>query len=165
MAVVVSDTSPIRALAHLQLIDVLAKLFHDVLVPPGVASELSEPPGSFRRIDLNAFPFLSVRAPSDESRVKELCQELDRGEAEAVALAQEVGADAVLIDEKTGRIVARRLGLAPLGTLGILLRAKNQGLCKEIRPLMAVLQSELRFFISPALRAEVLKLAGETDEV
>ncbi len=161
MAVVVSDTSPIRALAHLGLLDALSKLFDQVFVPPGVASELADPPTSFQRIEVAAFPFLVVRAASNAKRIEELCEELDRGEAEAVALAEEVHADALLIDEATGRHVALRLGLAPLGTLGILLRAKNQGLCGEIRPLLTVLQDELRFFISPALRTEVLNLAGE----
>jgi predicted nucleic acid-binding protein len=48
-----------------------------------------------------------------------------------------------------------------MGTLGILLRAKQQGLCQEIRPLMDRLQSELNFFVAPPLRTLVLQAAGE----
>jgi predicted nucleic acid-binding protein len=87
MAVVVSDTSPIRALVHLELIEALAPLFGEVFVPPAVVAELSHPPGSFRSIDVGVYPYLIVRSASDVRRVEELCQELDRGEAEAVALA------------------------------------------------------------------------------
>ncbi len=58
------------------------------------------------------------------------------GEAEALALAVEVHADAVLIDEAAGRALARQRGLLPLGVLGILLRAKQQNLVGPLGPLL-----------------------------
>ena len=95
-------------------------------------------------------------------RVRELEAELDPGEAEALALAEEIRAEAVLIDEAAGRRVASRLGLPVLGTLGILLRAKQWGICGELRPLLDELQGELHFHISAGLRNDILHQAGES---
>lgn len=67
----------------------------------------------------------------------------------------------ILIDEAEGREVAARLGLPLVGALGILLRLKTQGLIGNVLPLIDRLQSELRFFISPDLRAEIKRLAHE----
>lgn len=164
MAVVVSDTSPIRALAHLELLHVLRALFDEVHVPPAVARELSHPPDPFQGVDVAALPWITIRQPGDQERVRELQDELDLGEAEALALAEEIHADAVLIDEAAGRGVASRLGLPVVGTLGMLLRARQRGLCQELRPLLDRLQGQLRFYIAPALRDRVLREAGETHE-
>ncbi len=163
MAVVVSDTSPIRALAHLDLLPVLDALFGKVLIPPVVVRELFNPPDRFVSLVVADFPFLEVCSPADKGLVDRLGQTLDLGEAEAIALACEVQAEALLIDEDAGRGVARRMGLLPLGTVGLLLRAKERGLCGDIGPLLDRLRSELRFFISESLFSKAIRLAGEND--
>lgn len=61
MVVVVSDTSPIRALAHLDLLHILPPLFDDILIPPAVESELANPPGSLARVDVSQLDYLHVR--------------------------------------------------------------------------------------------------------
>jgi predicted nucleic acid-binding protein len=86
---------------------------------------------------------------------------LDSGESEAIALAIEVNAEAILIDEAAGRDIAAERGLTSLGTLGILVRAKRQGFLKEVRPLIEKLINELDFFVSEKLMQDVLLLAGE----
>jgi len=164
MAVVVSDTSPIRALAHHELLHVRSVLFGEVHVPPAVAQELSHPPSRFESVDLGSLPWITLRQPGDRERVRQLQAELDLGETEALALAEEIHADAVLIDEAAGRSVASRLGLPVVGTLGMLLRARQRGMCQELRPLLDRLQGQLRFRISPALRDHILREAGESPE-
>lgn len=164
MVVVVSDTSPVRALAHLRLLDVLAELFGEVFVPQAVAEELLHPPARLTGVDVRSLPGLTVRQPDNEERVAELRAELDAGEAEAIALAEELRAEALLIDEAAGRNVASQLGLPVLGTLGILLIAKQRGLVREIRPLLNKLQDQLKFYISPNLRDDILRLARELPE-
>jgi uncharacterized protein len=161
VAVVVSDTSPIRALAHLDLLELLQILFGDIYLPPAVAHELKEPDSDFPSIEVERFNFLQIRAPVDVSSVIRFREELDPGESEALALAIEIRADAILMDEAEGRSVALREGLVPIGVLGILLRAKRRGRIISIAPLLDRLQSELNFFISTALRDQVLRDALE----
>jgi uncharacterized protein len=69
MAVVVSDTSPIRALEHLGLIDLLRVLYSTVLIPPGVFQELLNPSSTLASIDLSVYPFIQVQTPLDTARV------------------------------------------------------------------------------------------------
>lgn len=163
MPVVISDTSPVRALAHLGHLAWLEQLFKQVILPPAVAAELRNPPAALQAVDVHAYTFLSVQAPTGAQRVAELRLILDPGEAEAIALAEELHADIVLIDELTGRDVARQCGFVVMGTLGILLRAKGQLLCAEVRPLLDRLQREINFFVSPSLRRIILQQAGESE--
>jgi len=162
VSVVVSDTSPIRALAHLGRIELLHLLFGQVLIPPVVARELEHPPKRFVAVDPLQFPFIRIQSPQDRQRVRDLSdRSLDPGECEALALALEIGADAILIDEAKGRAVAHELGLVRIGALGVLLRAKQRGHVAEIRSLLDRLQRELGFFISDSLRHDILTQAGE----
>lgn len=161
MPVVVSDTSPLRALGHLGHLDWLAVLFDQVFLPPSVASELRRPPAALKPLEVSSYSYLQVRAPENVARVAELRAVLDAGEAEAIALAEELPADLILIDELAGREVASCAGFPVLGTLGILLQAKQRGVCQAVRPLLDRLQAELNFFVSSALRQTILRQAGE----
>jgi hypothetical protein len=162
MAVVVSDTSPLRALEHLQRLDILQSLFGKVLVPPAVVEELRSPAGAFRPIDVRSLAGCIIQAPSDRNRVDQFIQyALHEGESEALALALEVNADAVLMDDAAGRAAAMTLGLTPIGVIGVLIRAKDNKLIAEVKPLLDRLMSELNFYVSATLRAESLRIAGE----
>lgn len=88
-------------------------------------------------------------------------QTLDIGEAEGIALALELEADLLLIDERLGRMTAKYFDLEILGLLGILVQAKQEGLINEIRPLLDQLRFEIGFRISKQLYREVLRLAQE----
>lgn len=90
-----------------------------------------------------------------------LNQRLHQGEREALSLAAELGADAVLMDERAGRAVARSLGLLSIGVLGILVQAKALGLLPVIKPLLDQLHHQARFWIAPALMQHVLSSVGE----
>jgi predicted nucleic acid-binding protein len=160
--IVVSDTSPLRALAHLQRLDWLAQLFESVYIPPGVANELEFPPSPLFSVNCRDYAFLLVRQPANVARVAEFRQLLDLGEAEALALAEELGAHHVLMDEAAGRRIAAEAGFRVLGTLGIILEAKSRGWCAEIAPYLDRLEVELRFFIAPELRQTILQQACES---
>ena len=103
----------------------------------------------------------TVRSVSDRALVAELRQRIDEGESEAIALALEIRADFVLIDDAAGRLVADEVGLRPIGALGVLLRAKRSGLIPRICPLMDRLKAELNFFISSRLYETIRNLAKE----
>ena len=90
----------------------------------------------------------------------DLLADLDRGEAEVIALAQELSADLVIIDERLARRHARRLGLTLTGTLGVLLKAKQLGYVKSVAPLIDRLRQD-GIHLSDVVVAEVLALADE----
>jgi predicted nucleic acid-binding protein len=132
-------------------------------VPSAVATELGAPPSSFIPMDVSEYTFIEVRDPSDRGKVDALLTRLDRGEAEAIVLAQEVGAGALLIDEPAARNVATEYGLDVIGTLGVLLAAKQNGLIEAVGPQVERLRTELRFFVTEELVEYVIGLAGETE--
>lgn len=162
MSVVVSDTSPIRALSYLGRLELLSSLFGEVIVPTAVAAELLRLKPAEPRLELAAVPAVRVVAPGNAARVYELsAQKLDAGESEAIALAEELGADLLLIDERRGDVIARAAGLSTVGVLGLLVRAKRTGSIERLAPLIDRLRSGLNFYVSGSLKAEVLRLAGE----
>jgi predicted nucleic acid-binding protein len=162
VSAIVTDTSPIRALAHLGLMDLLRTLGSQVLIPPAVDHELKHPAGGLAAVDIALFPFISVQVPQDPPVVQHFRQTLHQGEAEAIALALEAQAKTLIIDEARGRRLALRVGLKLTGVLGLLLDAKRQGLISAVGPLMDRLVNEINFFIAPSLRSTVLQLAGES---
>jgi len=161
MSVVVSDTSPIRALHHLDKLQLLQTFYGTVLVPSAVARELASPHGPSDTVDVVRFPFLVIRTPADSTEVQRLRLTLDVGEAEAIALALEVKAELLLIDEMAGRRAATAARLPHIGVLGILTRAKREGLIADVRSRVDRLRSETRFFVSDRLYRELLRDLGE----
>jgi predicted nucleic acid-binding protein len=86
---------------------------------------------------------------------------LDAGETEAIALALDVKADVLLLDEKRGREAARSFGLTVAGVLGELLHAKKAGLLNELRTEISRLRAEAGFFLTPEIERFILLEAGE----
>lgn len=162
MVVVVSDTSPIRALAHLSRTELLRDLYGTVLIPPGVADELNQPSTGGPVVNVDTIPYLQVREPGDRNAVNRFLQSLDLGESEALALAEELDASILLMDEAAGRAVGQQLRFLVVGTCGVLLRAKQRGLIAELKPLLDDLINNLGFFVSRRLRSQVLAAAGES---
>lgn len=102
--IVVSDTSPILNLARIGRVDLLQSLYRSVLIPSTVYAELMvSDRGSLPGIDRALASWLIVASASDQKRVEEFREILDRGEAEAIVLAIERQADLLLVDERRGR--------------------------------------------------------------
>ena len=102
-----------------------------------------------------------VQPASDETLVQSLEADLDRGEAEAIALAIELKADRLLIDEHIGRRVAQDYGLRITGLLGILVSAKQACLISELKPLVDQLVYQAKFRIHPDLYRQILQDVDE----
>jgi predicted nucleic acid-binding protein len=153
--IVVSDTSCVSNLLTIGKADLLAKLFGEVIIPPAVDCEL-------RRFHSTIPAFLKVVGPTRGELLARLSRELDAGEAEAICVACELKADRLLIDEKAGRNVALREGLAIIGIVGALLAAKQKGLLPSLAELLARLEIEAGFRLSQSVKAAALKAAGES---
>ncbi len=112
-------------------------------------------------VDLSLYPFISIQRPTNQSQVIEFARTLDPGESEAIALAIEVNATALLIDELAGRAAAAAAGISFVGVLGILARAKHDGSIPDVRSRIDRLRSEIQFYISNKLYDQFLKSIGE----
>ena len=162
--IVVSDTSPLCNLAIIGYLFLLQQIYERVLIPPSVADELARGGEDDDRIvGVLSLDWIEVRQPTNLQQITKLENDnnLDRGEAEAIVLALELGADELLIDERLGRREATRLGLSITGLLGVLLVAKRRGLVVAIRPVMDDLINQVGFRVSNQLYAEVLLAANE----
>lgn len=157
--IVVSDTSVITNLIQLGQLPLLKELFGNIIIPQKVFDELARIPGQIEIINENAW--MEVRQISDEAHFKKLISTLDPGEAEAIVLAIELKADALLIDEKKGRRIAQEYGITITGLLGILIEAKAENLIQKVKPILDRLIFEMGFRISPKLYQHILE---EVDE-
>jgi len=160
--IVVSDTSAVLNLARIGRLELLRLLYQQVLIPSAVSLELSDsrndlPPA----VDLASMPWLIIASATDRNRVQELREELDAGEAEAIVLAIERRADILLVDERRARKTATAAGLAVTGLIGVVARAKRDGLIDLAKPVLDELIQTARFWIGPDLYREVLQKLGE----
>ena len=157
--IVVSDTSVISGLLQAKYLHLLQKLYGNIIIPRCVFIELLNLGASFRE-ELSV-DWIEVKEVTKISLVDELLEILDRGEAEAIALATELHADFLLIDEKVGRTVAVGMGLKITGILGTLIEAKRHDHIVAIKPIIEVLVSKVGARIKKDLIEEVLKLVNE----
>ena len=156
MSVVVSDTSPLHYLILCGAENILPKLFRQVLIPPTVFQEMQQPntPPPVRQW-AGALPeWVSVQAP----KTVNLKLDVDAGELEAICLAQEIHAAAVLMDDRAGRNAAIQCGLAVVGTIGLLEQAAARGLIDLPPALTRLRQTNAR------LDPELIRAALARDE-
>jgi predicted nucleic acid-binding protein len=127
--IVVADSGPLHYLILLEQTELLRRFYGQVLVPEPVAGELSAAaaPAVVQEWMRNPPTWVEVRrVPSDA--VSMITDDLDPGERAAIALAETVHADLLLIDEAAGRAEAKRRQLRVTGTLGVLRTGAEQGL-------------------------------------
>lgn len=156
MSLVVSDTTPISCMVRIGRPDLLAGVFPDVRIPTTVADELDRGAavlGDWRSV-LRSNVRIEAVEPSPLLTLLE--DQLDAGEAAAIALAVAIHAKLVLVDEMRGRAVASRLGLTVLGTVGLVVMAKRRGLIPAARPIIAQVRTVGGLWLTDKLVADVL---------
>lgn len=162
--IVISDTSAITNLAAIQHLQLLPQLYNQVTIPKAVYRELAEidppVPGT---LEVQTVSWLEVKQVTNYAVVERLRVEvkLDPGECEAIALALELKADLLLIDERRGRAEANRLGVRITGLLGILVEAKQKNLIVAVKPLMDALIATSDFRVSLTLYDQILDIVDE----
>jgi uncharacterized protein len=159
--IVVADAGPLIYLSDAGILHLLRDLYGGVLIPREVYDEVvvrgQGEPGS-SEVACSSWIRVSDRSLASPLRLS-LLAELDAGEAAAITLAVE-NAVLVLLDERKGRTVAKRLGLQVRGTLGVLVEAKKRGQVELVGPLLQQL-IVAGFRISETIKEEVLRNAGE----
>lgn len=162
--IVVTDTSVVLNLAWLRRELLLSALFEEVVAPVQVRDEFTRLAMAQPRFRGLIFPgFIQIQQPKSIPSALAGNAHLDAGERDALALALELKVTTVLIDERIGREMAIQLGLQTIGVLGILQESKRRKLLPEIRPLIDALERDAEFRIHSALRARVLRDAGESE--
>jgi len=152
--IVVSDTSAITSLLQTGRLDLLEKLFRQILIPEAVRNELLKTHSSLPS-------YLRCEPVQDLAYVQSLLLEIDLGEAEAIVLAKERSADVLLMDEIAGRRVAAREGLRFIGLMAVLVQAKQNSLIQSVRDLTAELERVADFRVSERIKTLAFQQAGE----
>jgi predicted nucleic acid-binding protein len=153
--IVISNSSPLIAAADIGIEAIFESLFSEVLIPSAVHQEV---------FSSRPQPAWITEHPLTNPSASVLLQgRLGAGEREAIALSLERNADLLLMDELAGRRTATSLGLRVMGILGVLLRAKSQGLIPEVGPLIDQLKAT-GFYVDEELADRVRRTAGEQVE-
>ena len=111
-------------------------------------------------LNLLTFEWIKIEQIQDRKSIAYFLY-LDKWEAEAIVLATESEADLILLEESPGRFHAKHAGLRVTGTIGILVKAKKQGLISELKPLILELKDK-GVWLSESLIERILELANET---
>ena len=149
--IVISDTSCLIVLGKLNRLDLLRNLYGTITVTDVIANEYGmDLPDWFTVVNVPESPFLI-----------DLGRRLDRGEASAIMLAKITSDSLLIIDEAKGRAVAQEMALPLIGTLGLLIKAKEAGLLETLKPILTTIRTETNFRFSGAVEMAILRRAGE----
>jgi len=149
--IVVSNSSPLVALARIGRLDLLFSLYKRILIPVEVQHEVTVAggglPGAEEVRNAGWIEVVSQESLADPA-LEQACQDLGAGERSAILLAQSLPADLILLDEWKARRVARDAGLAMAGCLGVLEAAARKGLVSDLRQAyIDLLRQGIRFDI------------------
>ena len=157
----VVNTSPLVFLAKLDRLNLLQQAADRIVIPEAVLGEVrAKPDAAMHAVQQAASSWLSVHQVGNREAVAILESEIGLGEAAVLALAREIHADRVVLDDLDARRLARRLGVSVIGTVGLLLAAHLQGQIDSVQGEIARLEA-VGFRISSALLEAILEEAGE----
>ncbi len=132
--VIVSDSTTIIAFSRIRKLKLLQQIVGKIIIPEEVSKELFE----YKKADvtsIKACKWIKVKKVKSKNNVELLMTTLDSGEAEVVILSKELKADLVIIDELSARKVAMMLDLPLIGTVGLLIAAKEKGFIDKVKPI------------------------------
>ena len=159
---IVSDSSSLISLARIGKLDLLRRLYGELVIPQAVWNEVTvKGAGQAGAEELKSAAWIKTVTVANDELVLALQRDLDAGEAEAIALALEKKADLLLMDERLGRETAQYFGLRYIGLLGILTEAKHKGEVEAIKPVLDLLRNRAGYRISVELYRRVLHETGE----
>ena len=148
--IIISDTSCFIALTKIGEMDLLRKLYGDVYTTAELADEFAEPLPKW----------VIIRSAVDKYRQTILEVQIDRGESSAIALALEMENSVIILDDLKARKMAEHLGLSYTGTIGIIAKAKLNGIILSIKPFLEKLK-QAGFRVTTEIETEALRQAKE----
>lgn len=158
--VVIVNTSPLFYLHRLGCLNILEKLYGEIVIPGAVVDELNEGKKVGEDVpEITNYKWIKVKDVTIPAFIK-IISDLGQGEAEVLALACEEKKPLVIIDDEIARKIAKLQGIKLTGTAGVLLKAKTNNYIPEIKPVLEKLR-EVGFYLSDRVIAEVLKISGE----
>ncbi len=156
----ITNASPLVFLAKLDRLELLKLEVDEVLVPSTVLAEIrAKADVATQRLESHLGGWLRECTVTRPELLRAL-PDLGGGEREAIAQALQQGIAGVVLDDQAARQLARRMGLEPIGTVGLLLAAKRKGLLPSLGDELRRLDG-FGFRVSEALRRRVLQEAGE----
>ena len=161
MRKVIVNTTPLIALSHVRQLDILRKMYGEILIPQAVYQELSEKQKSVckKQVD-NSLDWIHIEKIRNEMAKSMYKTQLHDGEVEVMILAKEKSADIVIIDDANAKKHAKYLGLPVTGTLGVLIKAKKLGYIYELKPIIQEMMDN-HIYISEKLMEFCIQQAGE----
>lgn len=148
--IIISDTSTLILFKKIEQIDLLEKVYDNLVTTPEVAAEFGD----------NMPEWVKIQEVGDHKYQLFLETQVDKGEASAIALAMESDNTLLLLDDLKARKLAAMLKLKFTGTLGIINKAKQLGHIDKVKPLIDKIL-ETNFRISQRIINEILIINGE----
>ncbi|MDP2386111.1 MAG: DUF3368 domain-containing protein [Bacteroidota bacterium] len=147
---IISDTSCFIILANIGELEILHKVYEQIITTIDIASEFGEPLPEWVKI-------VSV---TDKYKQQLLEMQLDKGESSAIALALEIPNSTIILDDYKARKIAEQLNIKYTGTIGVIIKAKLKGVIPSIKPLLEKIK-QTDFRLSPEIELLALKEAHE----
>lgn len=160
MRKVIVNSTPLIALAKANHLELLRKMYGKIMIPDAVYREVTEKHDiAAQRIEA-AKEWIEIRKVDSNLDRRMYRAKLHDGEVEVMLLAQEIGADAVIIDDSAARKTAEYLNLPLTGTLGVMIKAKQRGLLEAVMPVVQQMEQNGVYF-SRELKEKIRKLSQE----
>jgi predicted nucleic acid-binding protein len=158
---VIVDATPLIYLAAIGRFELLETLYRRIIIPTAVHDEVVvQGGGRWGATEAAAANWIDCRAVSDPAMMAAVLADLDPGEREVIALAEELCADIVIMDESSGRHELKRRGFTFIGTVGVLMLAKDRGLITTLKPELDRLRA-CGFHLSDHVYQSCLASVGE----
>ncbi len=149
MKTIIADTSCLIIYDKINRLEILQHTFVELIVTDEVAEEFGELPD-----------WIAVRQIANKNQYLELAKNLGKGEASSITLALEFEGSLLIIDERKGRKVAEELKIEIIGSLGVLIKAKEKRVIKSVKEILDLID-KTNFRISESIKEKILKKAGE----
>lgn len=161
----ICDSSTLIHLAGIGRLDLLCSYHQNILIPPAVWTEVvslgRDRTGVQEVSDAYHMGWIRVVAPQNQILINGFLGVVHAGEAEAIVLAIERQPIVIFLDDGDARRLAARYGLKKSGIIGILIRAKNDGIISSLQKELDRLTKEGHMWIHDGIYHEALRRVGE----